>query len=142
MDFRWTYRLKVGEVVVPVCWTQFRGTIRRTQPPKVFSGAALPDPAPPATETEVADAQSSDLLYADSVSSGGGDKENESPGECMPQGVSYDREAGSFQATIKDPKTNRFILLGEFASAGEAHEKYVEALSRYAPDKKLEPTLA
>lgn len=141
MDFRWSYRLRVGEVLVPVCWTNFKGTIRRVEPPKVFSGAPCPTAA--ATELlqpELADAVCTDC--ADAISSEEeGDKENESP-EYLPQGVSYDREAGSYQANIKDPRTNRFVFLGEFGNADEAHAKYLDALSKYAPDKKLVPSLS
>lgn len=140
MDFRWSYHLRVGQVVVPVCWTRFRGNIRRAEPPKVFSGAVLPDPTPAEAVPEVAEASNSDLLCADAASSEDGDKENESP-EYLPQGVSYDREAGSFQANIKDPRTNRFVFLGEFATSDEAYEKYLQAISKYEPEKILAPSL-
>merc|ERR1712188_203818 len=61
--------------------------------------------------------------------------------ESLPQGVSYDQETKTFQANIKDVKTRRYICLGEFASADAAHEKYLEALSRYSPDKHIAPNV-
>eukprot|EP00746_Dinoflagellata_sp_MGD_P086735 gnl/MRDRNA2_/MRDRNA2_34356_c0_seq1.p1 gnl/MRDRNA2_/MRDRNA2_34356_c0~~gnl/MRDRNA2_/MRDRNA2_34356_c0_seq1.p1 ORF type:complete len:322 (+),score=57.51 gnl/MRDRNA2_/MRDRNA2_34356_c0_seq1:74-1039(+) len=46
--------------------------------------------------------------------------------ESLPQGVSYDRETKSFQANI---------CIGDFASVDTAHQKYLEALSKYASEK-------
>jgi len=57
------------------------------------------------------------------------------------QTMRNDRETATFQANIKDPKLKRYVFLGEFASVDAAHQKYLEALSRYAPDKQLAPAL-
>jgi hypothetical protein len=55
--------------------------------------------------------------------------------------VSYDCETKTYQANIFDSKMKRYVFLGEFPSVELARKKYVEALDRFAPDKKLAPAL-
>lgn len=129
-DMSWIYRLRVGNVLVPACWTKAGGHVKGVVPPTVTSGAPqttqeMPElrdlptkPPPPASEV------------------------NSPEPENLPQGVSYDKEAGAFQANIKDAKANRFIFLGEYPSADAAHQKYIEALAKYAPEKRLAPLAA
>jgi len=121
-DLKWGYVLTVGGMHVPASWTKAKGPTEGVVPPAIQSAA----PAPVVAQPPAADSGSSDIAPEP---------------ESLPQGVSYDRETKTFQANIKDAKTTRYICLGEFASASAAHQKYLEALSRYAPDKKLAPAL-
>lgn len=144
---RWNYSLHVGDVPVPVSWTNFRGRINGLTPPVVSTGAAPPETPPFASLHESAKA-SPEAKTMEAAGDTCPAEDAEIPEieiscpDSLPQGVSYDREAGAFQAIIKDPKMNRFVLLGEFATADEAHEKYLEELPRYAPERKLVPVVA
>jgi len=139
--FSWTHCLHIGDVKVPPCWLKTRGFLRKVQPPEVFPGwlAVSSNMLVDFTEEEVAEDEN--LADEDEIST---ELEEQCKGvdlESLPQGVSYDREADAFQANIRDPKTGRFIFLGEFASPGHAHQKYLEALPRYNPEKVIAPTL-
>lgn len=138
-ELKWSYDLVVGGIHVPPYWTKAKGNTVGVAPPAIFSAApAHADTAPgtrgypsptgtaPITETEAP----ARVIKPDDVVP-----------DILPQGVSYDRETNTFQANIKDAKTKRYICLGEFASADDAHQKYLEALPRYAPDKQLAPAL-
>jgi hypothetical protein len=120
-ELKWSYCLCVGGVPVPASWTKAKGPAPHVVPPAISSGASVSD---------TADAQ---------VTPGTGSGDADVVPESLPQGVSYDRETKTFQANIKDAKTKRYICLGEFASADTAHQKYLEALDRYAPEKQLAP---
>jgi hypothetical protein len=120
---KWSYCLVVGGMNVPASWTKAKGPTAGVVPPEMCSFAAADAAAVEAQP--VAASGSSDIVAP----------------ESLPQGVSYDQETKTFQANIKDAKSKRYICLGEFASADAAHEKYLEALSRYAPDKNLAPAL-
>lgn len=134
-DFRWEYNLSVGGIPVPASWTKVRGPTTGVPPPSIPSGKLIPASASvPAVAAPSYNTSPPPVPYPS------GDKENQCP-EFLPQGVSYDREARAFQANIKDPKSNRFIFLGEFATPEAAHEKYKEALARYAPDKRMAPPI-
>lgn len=50
-------------------------------------------------------------------------------GGSLPQGVSYDSEAGIYKANIK--VKGRFRHLGDFATAVEAHERYLKAKQEF-----------
>lgn len=124
-ELKWSYRLEVGGVPVPASWTKAKGAAVAVRPPTIFSGAhGTPAIAHP-QDAAVSDASTQDVVAL----------------ESLPQGVSYDKETKSFQANIKDAKSKRYVFLGEFASVEAAHQKYLEALTRYAPDKQLAPAL-
>jgi hypothetical protein len=122
-EFKWSYCLIVGGIPVSPYWTKAKGPNVGVVPPAIFSGAPAPADFAPVTVTEAPAA------------------ENDIVPDFLPQGVSYDRETSTFQANIKDAKTKRYICLGEFASADDAHQHYLEAFTRYAPDKQLAPAL-
>lgn len=144
--YRWNYSLHVGDVLVPVSWTNFRGKTRGLTPPVVHTGAAPPETAAFPSLHESAKA-SPEGKPAEAAGDTCPAEDTEIPDteiscpDSLPQGVSYDREAGAFQAIIKDTKMNRFVLLGEFATVDEAHQKYLEELPRYAPERKLAPAV-
>eukprot|EP00746_Dinoflagellata_sp_MGD_P118281 gnl/MRDRNA2_/MRDRNA2_54419_c0_seq1.p1 gnl/MRDRNA2_/MRDRNA2_54419_c0~~gnl/MRDRNA2_/MRDRNA2_54419_c0_seq1.p1 ORF type:complete len:319 (-),score=66.79 gnl/MRDRNA2_/MRDRNA2_54419_c0_seq1:121-1077(-) len=128
MELKWAYRLAVGGVNVPVAWTKAKGDAVGATPPKIF--ATTPGTQAPVNE----EPQSNGCAPAS-------DPTQDVAPDSLPQGVSYDRETKSFQANIKDVKSKRYVFLGEFASVDAAHQKYLEALSRYSPDKQLAPAL-
>jgi len=125
--FRWCYQLTVCGQDVPVSWVKGRGKVRNAVAPN-FS----------------VDGLSADLPVQD-TSSDSEDSEDEDQNKgtvdvrSLLQGVSFDREAGVFQATIKDAKTGRFVFLGEFESADAAHQRYLDAVPSYAPGSRLAP---
>lgn len=120
MELKWSYCLSVAGVLVPASWTKAKGNTVGVVPPQICSGA----PVSNALETAAPVTHSADADVAP---------------DSLPQGVSYDKETKTFQANIRDDKSKRYICLGEFASADAAHQKYLEARSRYAPDKNLAP---
>jgi len=131
MELKWVYRLTVAGVNVPASWTRAKGVDMGVAVPSIFSSTT--EACPPATP--VPEEPQSNAIAAVS------DQAQEVAPESLPQGVSYDRETKSFQANIKDVKSKRYVFLGEFASVDAAHQKYLEALDRYAPDKQLAPAL-
>lgn len=143
MTLSWTHRLHIGDVRVPACWMKTMGLLRKVKHPEVFPGwlTVSSDSQIQLAEEEEAE-ESEDVADEDEIST-----ELEDVGkddislESLPQGVSFDRESNSFQASIRDPKTGRFIFLGEFASPERAHQMYLEALPRYNPDKVIAPTV-
>jgi hypothetical protein len=132
--FQWHYRLTVGDMMVPVAWTSGRGKLHNVASPEVLSGFQVADQTP-----TVSDIVSSDDEEEDEAEEREEQVEDLRP---LPQGVSYDKEAAIFQATVKDAKTGRFILLGEFNTMGEAHQTYLEAVPVYAPNTRLAPPAA
>jgi len=120
-ELKWSYSLAVGGVVVPASWTKAKGSTGQVAPPAISSGASTSN-GPQAEIATVTNSADADVVP-----------------EILPQGVSFDRETKTFQANIKDVKKNRYICLGEFASADAAHQKYLEAMNRYAPEKQLAP---
>jgi len=120
-ELKWSYCLVVGGVVVPASWTKAKGSTGHVAPPAISSGAST------SNDTQAEGATVTNSADEDVVP------------EILPQGVSFDRDTKTFQANIKDVKKNRYICLGEFASADAAHQKYLEALTRYAPEKQLAP---
>eukprot|EP00746_Dinoflagellata_sp_MGD_P166860 gnl/MRDRNA2_/MRDRNA2_97039_c0_seq1.p1 gnl/MRDRNA2_/MRDRNA2_97039_c0~~gnl/MRDRNA2_/MRDRNA2_97039_c0_seq1.p1 ORF type:complete len:397 (+),score=90.17 gnl/MRDRNA2_/MRDRNA2_97039_c0_seq1:93-1283(+) len=127
-EMRWAYHLQVGGESVPAYWNKVKGFVSGVAVPDIGSATAgpLPENLFQKIESEVP------------LETNCKDKRSL---ESLPQGVSYDRETKTYQANIKDPKTKRYVLLGEFASAELAHSKYLEALDRFAPDKRLSVTL-
>jgi len=113
----WIYVLSVNGIEVPTCWSKARGILALpSRPPEVCTTyaevEALADvPAPQGTQA---------AYY-------------EMP-EHLPQGVSFDTSTGSYQANIKS-KVGRFVFLGEFATAEEAHQRYLEAVPKYYPER-------
>jgi hypothetical protein len=118
-ELKWSYCLTVAGVLVPASWTKAKGDTVGVVPPQISSGAPVSHAADPVPVANSADAE---VVH-----------------DSLPQGVSYDKETKTFQANIKDDKTKRYICLGEFASADAAHQKYLEARSRYAPEKQIAP---
>eukprot|EP00929_Paragymnodinium_shiwhaense_P103345 TRINITY_DN6680_c0_g1_i1.p1 TRINITY_DN6680_c0_g1~~TRINITY_DN6680_c0_g1_i1.p1 ORF type:complete len:319 (-),score=62.62 TRINITY_DN6680_c0_g1_i1:95-1051(-) len=126
LELRWTYSLLVGEVKVPAIWARHRGRFRGVEPPEILTqDAAAAMGAEQLSEETRVDSESS----SDSESEGVDSRGIVQP-EALPQGVSFDRESGSYQATIKDPKLNRYVCLGEYQTAEAAHARYLEAASR------------
>lgn len=123
-DMKWAYHLQVGGVSVPAYWNKVKGFVSGVTPPTIFAATAGALPENPAENV--------------AVESEG--KKNQGL-ESLPRGVSYDCETKAYQANIFDSKTKRYVFLGEFSSAELAHKKYIEALERFAPDKKLVPSL-
>jgi hypothetical protein len=125
-DMRWAYHLQVGGESVPPYWNKVKGFVSGIAVPDIGSATAGPLPEnPPNSPQQV------------SVESNSNDKQSTEP---LPQGVSYDKDTKTYQANIKDPKTKRYVLLGEFASAELAHKKYLEASERFAADRRLSST--
>lgn len=125
-EMRWAYHLQVGGESVPAYWNKVKGFVSDVAVPDIGSATTGPLPENPFQKIDA------------EVETNSKDKRSLEP---LPQGVSYDKETNTYQANIKDPKTKRYVLLGEFASAELAHSKYLEALDRFAPDKKLSVTL-
>lgn len=123
-DMKWAYQLQVGGESVPAYWNKVKGFVSGISVPDIGSATAGPLPENPPNSPQQVEPESNIK-----------DKQGMEP---LPQGVSYDRETKTYQANIKDPKTKRYVFLGEFASAELAHRKYVEASERY--DKKLSIT--
>jgi hypothetical protein len=128
-EMRWAYNLQVGGETVPAYWNKVKGFV---------SGVAVPDIGS-ATTGPLAENPFQNVL-SEPISELETNRKDK-PVESLPQGVSYDRETKTYQANIKDPKTKRYVFLGEFASAELAHNKYIEALDRFSPEKKLSLTL-
>lgn len=126
MGMKWSYSLCVGSTQVPAAWAKTRGSFAEVVPPEVVAASAPTESMPSPQEADCEEQAGT----------------TESASHALPQGVSYDHEARAYQANIKDPKTNRFVFLGEFQTPEAAHAKYMEMLGRYAPDKKLAPSLA
>jgi len=133
-EFRWCCSLTVGSVAVPPSWSRGRGRMRKVKAPEVVADYAASNSA------IISSSPSGDDKHhthdEDRAEDSDDDDDNVDDNgsiplpDILPQGVSFDREAGVFQATIKDPNTNRFLFLGEFATAEDAHCKYVEACQR------------
>jgi hypothetical protein len=144
MRMAWTHSLHIGEVKVPVCYTPARGA-RWVRTPEVLPGwrtvssdAAI-DPAEDVEDVEDEEGDDDE----NEVSSEVANQDRDSVAlDSLPQGVSYDQDSHSFQANIRDPKTGRFIFLGEFATPERAHEVYLEALPKFNPDKAIAPILS
>jgi len=52
----------------------------------------------------------------------------------LPQGVNYNSSTGLYEAHIR-ATSGRFIDLGQYKTAGEAHQKYLEAIPIHHPGK-------
>jgi hypothetical protein len=122
-ELKWSYKLVVGGMHVPASWIKAKGAAVGVAPPHIFSNAPGTQAVEESQESQTA-AQNEEVVP-----------------QSLPQGVSYDKDTKSYQANIKDVNTKRYVFLGEFASVEAAHQKYLEALTRYAPDKKLAPAL-
>jgi len=129
---KWSYKLVVQGMPVPASWTRATGAAVGVAPTKIFSVAIPISSGSPGTQ----DAEESPEPSIAASSSN-----EEMVPESLPQGVSYDKETKTYQANIKDINTKRYVFLGEFGSLEAAHKKYLEALSKYAPDKRLAPAL-
>lgn len=97
----WFYSLLVNRMSVPPHWSKFRGEMPEVSILEVVAASAEPtieQVAPPPFVPEVP--------------------------AVLPQGVSYDSLAGSYQANIR--QNNKFLFLGEFRTVEEAHARYLE----------------
>jgi len=97
----WFYSLLVNRMSVPPYWTKFRGEMPEVSIPEVVGDSSEPltehvEPAPVVPEIPA----------------------------VLPQGVSYDSSSCSYQANIR--QNNKFLFLGEFRTAEEAHARYLE----------------
>jgi len=127
----WKYFMSVNGVDIPACWTKTKGDIPDCGTPIIVSeaetaldGTSLPHRfVPECVKLERIEVPSEDA------------KEEE-----LPQGVSFDAALGSYQANVKG-KSGKFIFLGEFGTAAEAHAKYLEALPIHCPDKRVVPDI-
>merc|ERR1712224_383507 len=103
-EWKWEYHLQVGGVSVPAYWNKVKGFVSGIAPPLILSGTAgaLPEKSP----------------QIDVVESPSQMPSKENPcASSLPRGVSYDSKTQAYQANILEPKTKRYILLGEFPSA-------------------------
>jgi len=131
-DMKWAYHLQVGGLNVPSSWNKVKGVIEKDDNcPEILSATA----GPFAQCSPLAQDAAARMFVP--VHEG---KERQSH-QDLPQGVSYDSEAKTYQANIRCSKTKRYIPLGEFPTAELAHQKYIEALDRYRPHQKVAPSL-
>jgi len=143
MTLSWKHCLHIGDVRVPVWWVKTRGLFRKVKHPEVF-----PRWLTVSSDLQIDLAAEEEAAEEDEIFSDTESPESETPGkenvalDSLPQGVSYDSESDAFQANIRDPKSGRFVFLGEFTTPERAHQTYLEALPRYNPDKVIAPTLA
>merc|ERR1719261_1233244 len=105
-----------------------RGLLRKVKHPEVFPGWLTVSNTSPVEDAEEGE-ESEDVADEDGISTELEDAGKENVAlESLPQGVSFDRESGAFQANIRECKTGRFVFLGEFATPERAYQKYLEAL--------------
>lgn len=139
----WNYELRINGMIIEPSWIKAKGdTPLHSNPPVIslpapgqaqpqgdvrFDGwprqEVAPDPTPVAEPALAPVAQ-----YIPP------------PPEVLPQGVSFDSTSGLYQANIRG-RTGKFIFLGEFQSAQEAHQVYCENFPIHNPDKVLVPTI-
>lgn len=121
----WSYLLFINGVEISATWKKELGEVDR--PP-----TWIPPPAPPihAPPIEPAAAVSPEVQL-----------ENvRFPTQSLPQGVSLNAASGLYQANIR-AMSGKFVFLGEFSTAEEAHQRYIEAVSLHCPDKLLAPSV-
>lgn len=128
----WKYSMTVNGVDIPIYWTKTKGVVQPPVEPPVIVAEA----APLADLADMSQRFAPECARLDPVEVAPDD----TCPEELPQGVSFDAAAGSYQATIRG-KTGKFIFLGEFRTAEEAHEKYLEALPMHCPDKRVVPSI-
>lgn len=117
----WQYELTANSTAIPLCWTKLGGEIPVTVPVIIPGEAPIP-----------AELQSSEVEEEAEPA------RQQSPPRDLPQGVSFDRASGAYQASIR-AKSGRFVFLGEFRTPEEAHSKYLEAVPIHCPGKTLAP---
>lgn len=130
----WRYSLSVNGMDIEACWTKAHGPVKPpVASPVVFDGEELSSSVPESAEADPLDheqrAQDEQDASADST-----------PLTSLPQGVSYDSSACCYQANVRLPN-GRFAFLGEFLTAEEAHQSYLEALPKLCPEKKMAPEI-
>mmetsp|Transcript_112131 Transcript_112131/g.349464 ORF Transcript_112131/g.349464 Transcript_112131/m.349464 type:complete len:318 (+) Transcript_112131:70-1023(+) len=127
----WRYTLRVNGVEIPHCWSKVQGDVE--PPPPVL------DVLPPTADGSAPQPEPAEAEPEDSP-----DPEPQPPApqapQTLPQGVSYDGLSGAYQATIR-AKTGKFVFLGEFRTAEEAHACYLEAVPRHRPDRAPAPEI-
>lgn len=127
----WHYQLAVDSVDVPVYWCKKHGLVSETPV------------EPPAVEHEAAVAAIAASL-APVVEPAGADEgegyDDSTDIEVLPQGVSYDRDIGVYQANIR-ARSGRFVFLGDFNTPQEAHAAYLDAVPVYNPGIVIAPDL-
>lgn len=127
---RWKYTLNVNAKEVPHCWSKVEGDLGVADKdlPVVSIMSARDFLEEAEVETEAVPAEIQEQRKTTS------DKEMQE----MPQGVSFDSTSGTYQAHIR-LTSGRFTFLGEFRTAEEAHQRYLEALPVYRPDRVTQP---
>jgi len=122
---KWQYALTVNNTEVPAYWMY--GGLHLTHAETVIVIAEVPVPAPP---------PSPEFAGLDAVAP----EEPLTDIARLPQGVTFDAASGAYHANIRSV-AGKFICLGAFRTAHEAHQKYVEAVPLHCPGKSLYPEL-
>jgi len=127
----WIYRLVVNGMEIPACWTKVGGPVQLAATPSVFLHVASYAQVPEQHALVSAPAPFPEALSTwETVAP--------PPPAVMPQGVSFDSIGGHYQANIRN-RAGKFVFLGEFLSAEEAHQAYINAVPVHCPDKQLVP---
>lgn len=133
--FVWQYTMTINGVNVPPCWVKGTGEMDVSPvvipAPAGLGSAHLSPKATPVFETYATAHEPTPALAPVAA------VVPPAP-EILPQGVSFDSSSGLFQSNIKS-KAGRFVFLGEFKTAEEAHQRYLEAIPVHCPDKRLAP---
>mmetsp|Transcript_65017 Transcript_65017/g.101493 ORF Transcript_65017/g.101493 Transcript_65017/m.101493 type:complete len:313 (+) Transcript_65017:91-1029(+) len=127
-ESKWQYSLAVNSTEVPAYWTN--GGLHTTNAEAVVVIAETPAPAPPPSPEEATTDSfkpMEELHHGSNV--------------CLPQGVSVDTASGAYHANIRSA-SGKFVFLGAFRTAEEAHQKYLEAVPLHCPGKSLYPDFA
>eukprot|EP00746_Dinoflagellata_sp_MGD_P001063 gnl/MRDRNA2_/MRDRNA2_101969_c0_seq1.p1 gnl/MRDRNA2_/MRDRNA2_101969_c0~~gnl/MRDRNA2_/MRDRNA2_101969_c0_seq1.p1 ORF type:complete len:364 (+),score=65.93 gnl/MRDRNA2_/MRDRNA2_101969_c0_seq1:74-1165(+) len=142
----WNYVLTVNGVDVPACWCKHGGTIDCAPTVIPVSSDHLPkEGMQKSSEEDASTCSTEDTAEGTPELSGCMNPTYATPApdapphkiqDVLPQGVSFDAQTGLFQAIIKS-KAGRFVFLGEFTTPEEAHERYLEGIPTYCPDKKI-----
>eukprot|EP00405_Crypthecodinium_cohnii_P050023 CAMPEP_0206603126 /NCGR_PEP_ID=MMETSP0325_2-20121206/48042_1 /ASSEMBLY_ACC=CAM_ASM_000347 /TAXON_ID=2866 /ORGANISM="Crypthecodinium cohnii, Strain Seligo" /LENGTH=299 /DNA_ID=CAMNT_0054116235 /DNA_START=187 /DNA_END=1083 /DNA_ORIENTATION=+ len=103
----WYYALAVNHIPVPTYWNMAHGYDSTAIPPEIADG--VPDSPSGAAMPAEEDEQDAHCPVDQ---------------ESLPQGVSYDAALKIYQANIM--VKGRFLFLGEFTTAEEAHERWQE----------------
>jgi hypothetical protein len=119
LERKWRYVLTVNHVDVPAYWVKGQEPLE-VDPVVVLAELPAPPPSPEAAQ----------LMPREELRPAGD--------ESLPQGVSFNTASGCYEANIRN-KAGKFLCLGEFRTADEAHAKYVEALPVYCPERCVLP---
>jgi len=138
-DLIWNYALVVNGLQIPTCWTKHLGAVEpQVMPLVVITDEQIDAAAPNAPNGPLSSPEGDiqDVVQGVPIS------QPLSPVAqgSLPQGVSYDEVSGRYQANIRN-RTGKFVFLGEFLSAEEAYQSYLQAMPIHSPDKKIVASL-